>query len=85
MAGTLDISANIRVINYSDGVRSRVPRFKSKGKPELLELYNLTKDIGEKNNVAALNVEKVAELKSLLARAKTPSESKAFDWSAEEQ
>ena len=60
-------------------------RFKSKGKPELLELYNLSKDIGEKDNVAASNVGKVAELKALLAKAKTPSESKAFDWSAEEQ
>ena len=60
-------------------------RFKSKGKPERLELYNISKDIGEKDNIAASNEAKVAELKALLGKAKTPSESKKFDWSAEEE
>ncbi|HEX8462889.1 MAG TPA: arylsulfatase [Segetibacter sp.] len=59
-------------------------RFKEKGKPEELELYNLSKDIGETNNLAASNAAKVQELKALLAKAKTPAENKKFDWSEEE-
>ncbi len=60
-------------------------RFKSKGKPEILELYNLRNDIGEKNNVAAANQRKLQELKALMGKAKSPSENEKFDWSSEEQ
>ena len=56
-------------------------RFKSKGSPEVLELYNLKQDIGEKNNLAASNPQKVKALRELMLKAKTPSESPAFDWS----
>jgi arylsulfatase A-like enzyme len=59
-------------------------RFKSKGTPEELELYNLNTDVGEKNNLASSNPAKVKELKALLAKAKTPTENKKFDWSDEE-
>ena len=59
-------------------------RFKSKGKPEVLELYNISTDIGEKNDLAATNPQKVQELKALLGKAKTPAENKKFDWSEEE-
>jgi hypothetical protein len=34
------------------------------------QLYNLAKDIGEKNNVAAANLEKVKELEVLLKSIK---------------
>lgn len=60
-------------------------RFKQKGKPEVLELYNLREDEGEKNNVAAQNKEKVVALKALMQKAKTPPEHPKFDWSEEEQ
>lgn len=62
----------------------KLVRFKSKGSPEMVELYNLINDIGEKNNLASKNPAKVKELKSLLAKAKTPSENKKFDWTEEE-
>ena len=44
----------------------------SKGKLEL-ELYNLREDIGEKNNIAAANPEKLAELKKLMDQQHVPS------------
>lgn len=43
-----------------------------------LELYDLSQDIGEENNVAAQHPEIVAELDSLLRQARTPSEAFAF-------
>jgi arylsulfatase A-like enzyme len=60
-------------------------RFKNEGSPERLELYNLKTDIGENNNLAAGNPNKVKELYSLMARAKTPPENRIFDWSAVEK
>lgn len=60
-------------------------RFKTKGKPERLELYRLSKDIGEKENIAASNPQKVHELKSLLIKAKSPAENKNFNWDDVEQ
>jgi arylsulfatase A-like enzyme len=62
----------------------KLVRFKAKGKAEELELYNLSNDIGEKNNLAASNAAKVQELKALLGKAKTPADNKKFDWSDEE-
>jgi hypothetical protein len=56
-------------------------RFKTKGKPEVLELYNLRDDIGERNNLAAAHPETVSRLKALFKTAKTPAENKLFDWS----
>ena len=43
------------------------------------ELYNLTEDIGEENNLAIQYPEKVEELKELMREARTPSEVFAFD------
>lgn len=43
-----------------------------------LELYDLSQDIGEENNVAARHPEIAAELDSLLRQARTPSEVFAF-------
>ncbi|MGV3703762.1 MAG: arylsulfatase [Arcticibacter sp.] len=60
-------------------------RFKEQGKKEILELYNLKQDIGEKNNLVAKYPAELRKLKSLLAKAKTPSENKTFDWSDQEQ
>jgi arylsulfatase A-like enzyme len=62
----------------------KLVRFKEKGKPEVLELYNLKNDIGEKNNLAEKQPQQVKKLKSLLAEAKTPSENEIFDWSDQE-
>jgi arylsulfatase A-like enzyme len=63
----------------------KLVRFKSQGKPEVLELYNLSSDIGEENNLANSNAAKVQELKALLAGAKSAPENKRFDWSEEER
>jgi len=57
-------------------------RFKKQGESEVLELYNLKSDIGEKNNIASGSPGKLKELRTLLSQAKTPSENKTFDWSA---
>ena len=43
-----------------------------------LELYDLSQDIGEENNVAAQHPKVAAELDSLLRQARTPSEAFAF-------
>ena len=43
-----------------------------------LELYDLSQDIGEENNVAAQHPEVAAQLDSLLRQARTPSEVFAF-------
>jgi arylsulfatase A-like enzyme len=59
-------------------------RFKSKGKTEVLELYNLKQDLGERRDLAATNVAKVQELKALMAKAKTPAENEKFNWSEDE-
>jgi len=56
-------------------------RFKSQGKPETLELYDLNNDIGEKNNIALTKPAKVKELKALMQSAKSPSENPLFNWS----
>ncbi|HET8737888.1 MAG TPA: arylsulfatase [Pricia sp.] len=49
-------------------------------KPEApLELYNLEKDIGEANNVAASHPEVVAEMQKIIDTARTPSEVFTFD------
>lgn len=43
-----------------------------------LELYDLGKDVGEENNVAAQHPDIVAEIKKILKEARTPSEVFAF-------
>ena len=60
-------------------------RFKTKGNPERLELYKISTDIGEKDNLATSNPEKVKELKALLVKAKSPAENEVFNWSDEER
>lgn len=60
-------------------------RLKEKGKPEVLELYDLTKDIGEKQNLASSHSERVKALRALMLQSKTPAENSLFDWSAMEQ
>ncbi|WP_069658823.1 arylsulfatase [Arcticibacter eurypsychrophilus] len=62
----------------------KLVRFKSQGKPEVLELYNLKDDIGEKIDLAERNPGELKTLKALLLKAKTPSENKTFDWSDQE-
>lgn len=57
-------------------------RLKAEGRPEVLELYHLGKDPGEKQDVAAANPKKVKELQALMKKARTPAENKRFDWSA---
>ena len=60
-------------------------RYKEKGKAEVLELYNLSKDIGEKQNLAAANPVKTKELLALMKQAKSPAENSLFDWTDLEQ
>jgi len=60
-------------------------RYKEKGKTEVLELYNLKSDIGEKNNLFAKNPAKAAALLTLMKQAKSPAENPLFDWSELEQ
>lgn len=60
-------------------------RYKDKGKPEVLELYDLSKDIGETNNIASTNYAKVQELKTLMKKSKTTAENPAFNWDDVEQ
>ena len=56
-------------------------RFKEKGSPEKLELYNLKSDIAEQHDVAVKNPDLVKMLYALMKKAKNPSENPHFDWS----
>ncbi|GAB3899224.1 arylsulfatase [Larkinella knui] len=60
-------------------------RFKTKNKPEVLELYNLTTDLGESINLAQSNPDQVKELYEALRQSKQVAEHPLFDWSAVEQ
>lgn len=53
-------------------------RFYKGTQPDRTELYNLKKDIGEKQNLAAANPKKVAAMEALMDKAHTPSESRLF-------
>ncbi|WP_266202374.1 arylsulfatase [Pontibacter kalidii] len=53
-------------------------RFYKNGQPERTELYNLKTDIGEQNNLAAANPEKVKELEQLMEQMRTPAENPLF-------
>jgi arylsulfatase A-like enzyme len=73
---------------YREAVRQgkwKLIRFKDKGKQEVLELYDLSKDPGEKNNLASTNYAKVQELKQLMKNSKTPAEHPLFKWDEVEQ
>lgn len=61
----------------------KLVKLKPKGKPFVVELYNLAKDIGEQHNIASQQPAKVKELSALAAQSKTPSELKVFDWDIE--
>ncbi|CAL1518904.1 arylsulfatase [Chitinophaga sp. MM2321] len=63
----------------------KLVRLKNKGIPEVVELYNLRTDIGEKNNLAASQPARVKQLYALTKQAKTPAENKLFDWSDMEE
>lgn len=63
------------------GAKWKLIRFKEEGKPERLELYNLSSDIGEKNNVAAQNPRIVNELSTQLKKENKKPENPTFDWS----
>lgn len=53
-------------------------RFYKKGQPERTELYNLSTDIGERNNLASAEPEKVKELEQLMEQLRTPAENPLF-------
>lgn len=63
----------------------KLVRLKAKGKPEVLELYDLSTDLAEVHNLITTNPAKVKELRALMVQAKTPAENALFDWSASEQ
>ncbi|MEJ6980587.1 arylsulfatase [Pedobacter sp. P351] len=60
-------------------------RFKEKGKPEVLELYNLKTDIAEKHNLISQKPVKTNRLLSLMKQARSPAENSLFDWTDLEQ
>lgn len=60
-------------------------RYKEKGKPQVLELYNLEKDIGEKHNLISTNKVKTNALLALMRQAKSPAENSLFNWDELEQ
>ena len=53
-------------------------RFYKKGQPERSELYDLSADVGEQNNLAAASPEKVKELEQLMDKMRTPAENPLF-------
>lgn len=53
-------------------------RFYKGAAPDRTELYNLKSDIGEQNNLADREPQKVALLEALMNKAHTPSQSKLF-------
>jgi arylsulfatase A-like enzyme len=57
----------------------RMGHWKGLGSPGKLALYNLSNDIGEKNNMAAQQPEIVAKLSALMEKAWTPPRSQADD------
>lgn len=59
----------------------KLVRFKKKDQPEVLELYNINKDLGEKHNLAAQYPDRVKALQVLLKQSVSPAQNAAFDWS----
>lgn len=59
----------------------KLVRFKKKDEPEVLELYNISKDMGEKHNLAAQYPDRVKALQVLLKQSVSPAQNAAFDWS----
>lgn len=59
-------------------------RFKKAGAPERFELFFLTDDPEENNNIAAAHPQKVSELKAILNQSQTPAEHPEFRWLANE-
>lgn len=53
-------------------------RFYKDANPVRTELYNLAKDIGEKNDLSKIHPDKVLEMEALMNKAHTLSESKLF-------
>jgi arylsulfatase A-like enzyme len=60
-------------------------RFKQKGKPEVLELYNLGYDHGEVLDLAKRYPVKLAQLKAAMLACRTPAEHPDCDYSEYEQ
>jgi arylsulfatase A-like enzyme len=58
----------------------KLVRLKPKGEPEKLELYDLSKDIGETNDLSKAQPAKVKELYALAQQSKTKAELPLFDW-----
>lgn len=70
-AGTFSIiKGDWKYIEPSKGAKMSVQTNTELGNDPQPQLYNLAKDIGEKNNVAAVNLEKVKELEGLLKEVK---------------
>jgi arylsulfatase A-like enzyme len=70
-AGTFSIiKGDWKYIEPSKGQKMSIQTNTELGNDPQPQLYNLAKDIGEKNNVSATNVEKVKELQELLKEVK---------------
>ncbi|MCY7350850.1 MAG: arylsulfatase [Cytophagaceae bacterium] len=59
-------------------------RFKKASQPERLELYDLSQDEGETNDLAARHPERVVGLRKSMNEAQQPAEHPLFDWRKEE-
>jgi arylsulfatase A-like enzyme len=76
-AGALSlIQGDWKYIEPSDGVRYNKPTNTELGNDPAPQLYNLSDDLGEKNNVAAQHPEKVKELSALLERIRSQGRSR---------
>lgn len=60
-------------------------RFKSQGGPARFELYDLSHDTGETQDLSAKHPGIVKELSAIMQKAKSPAEHPEFDWSAIER
>lgn len=65
--------------------RWKLIRYKELDSPEVLELYNLKADPGEKRNLSTVNQVQTRKLLALMKTARTPSENSLFDWRELEQ
>ncbi len=63
----------------------KLVRLKKKRESERLELYDLSKDIGETTNLAQQHPQQVSTLLTLMKQAQTPAEHPLFNWGKDEE
>ncbi len=58
----------------------KLVRLKTKGQPEILELYNISQDIAEQHNLAAKYPDRVKALQAIMQQSVSPAANPAFNW-----